>query len=224
MLAKQCLYDPEIVELCCQIEKCQPLMVTVHQICEVLTNLMESKDLYTKYHSEKVAVLSYMLALALGLPPKLADLIHIAGHLHDIGKFALPDEILKKPGPLTQQEWNIVKKHPVIGADYLKDIRIFQGKGGVIEMVLYHHERWDGKGYPAGLKKREIPLGARIIAVADAFSAMTDNRPYREPLSFEEALEELKKGSGSQFDPEIVDIFLSMEERIRDWLGLRNKS
>jgi HD-GYP domain-containing protein (c-di-GMP phosphodiesterase class II) len=165
-----------------------------------------------------------MLALALGLPPKLADLIHIAGHLHDIGKFALPDEILKKPGPLTQQEWNIVKKHPVIGADYLKDIRIFQGKGGVIEMVLYHHERWDGKGYPAGLKKREIPLGARIIAVADAFSAMTDNRPYREPLSFEEALEELKKGSGSQFDPEIVDIFLSMEERIRGWLGLITKS
>ncbi|WP_022855447.1 HD-GYP domain-containing protein [Thermodesulfobacterium thermophilum] len=224
MLARQCLYDPEIVELCCQIEKCQPLMVTVHQICEVLTNLMESKDLHTKYHSEKVAVLSYMVALSLGLPPKLEDLIHIAGHLHDIGKFALPDEILKKPGPLTQQEWKIVKKHPVIGADYLKDIRIFQGKGGVIEMVLYHHERWDGKGYPAGLKKREIPLGARIIAVADAFSAMTDKRPYRNPLSFEEALEELKKGSGSQFDPEIVDIFLSMEERIRDWLGLINKS
>ncbi|QER41362.1 HD domain-containing protein [Thermodesulfobacterium sp. TA1] len=220
MWAKQCFYEPEIKELCCQVKKCKELRVTIHQICEVLTNLMESKDCFTKNHSEKVAVFSYMLALELGLPPEVADFIHIAGHLHDIGKFALPDEILKKPGPLTREEWVLVKKHPVIGAKYLESIKIFQGKGGVIEMVLYHHERWDGKGYPYGLRKREIPLGARIIAVADAFSAMVDKRPYREPLSFNVVLEELKQGAGSQFDPNIVEAFFSIEEKVKAYLDL----
>jgi HD-GYP domain-containing protein (c-di-GMP phosphodiesterase class II) len=220
MLIRQHFYDFEIEELCCQFEKCKTLMITVHQICEVLVNLIENRDPFTKDHSEKVAVFSYMLALELGLPPKVADLIHIGGHLHDVGKFSLPDSILKKPGPLTKEEWQLVKQHPVIGAKCFENIKIFQGKGGVIEMILYHHERWDGKGYPYGLRKREIPLSARIIAVADAFSAMIDRRPYREPLSFDLALEELKKGAGSQFDPEVVEAFLNMEQKIKAYLGL----
>lgn len=220
MRAKVCVYDKYVSQICSQLQNCDALVVTVHQVCEVLTNIMETKDPFTKDHSEKVAVFSYMLALELGLPPRVADLIHIAGHLHDIGKFSIPDEILRKPGPLSKEEWEVVKKHPVIGANYLKDIRLFQGKGGVMEMVLYHHERWDGSGYPFGLKGEEIPLGARIISVADAFSAMTDRRPYREPLSFDAALEELRRGAGSQFDPMVVFAFLNIEEKIRSWLGL----
>jgi len=220
MQAKICVFDRSISQICSQLQNCDALVVTVHQVCEVLTNIMEAKDPFTKDHSEKVAVFSYMLALELGLPPRVADLIHIAGHLHDIGKLSIPDEILRKPGPLSKEEWEVVKKHPVIGANHLKGIKLFQGKGGVMEMVLYHHERWDGRGYPFGLKGEEIPLGARIISVADAFSAMTDRRPYREPLSFDAALEELRRGAGSQFDPMVVFAFLNIEEKIRSWLGL----
>jgi HD-GYP domain-containing protein (c-di-GMP phosphodiesterase class II) len=213
MLAKPRFSDKGLIELFSKVEKCE-VLVAVHQVCEVLTNLMESKDLYTKNHSEEVAVISYMIALAMELPCKVADMIHIAGHLHDIGKFAIPDEILKKPGPLSKEEWELVKAHPVIGAKYIENIKIFRGKGGVIEMVLHHHERWDGKGYPDGLKGENIPLGARIIAIADAFSAMTGRRPYRKSLSFEQALEELKKEAGSQFDPFIVGAFLKVADKM----------
>lgn len=196
----------------------QELLVTVHQLVEVFTNLLEYKDPYTRNHSEIVAVISYMLAKDFGFSELEAELIHIAGHLHDIGKIFVPDSILQKRGALSEREFELVKKHPVIGAKLIKEVRIFQGKGGVTEMVLYHHERWDGRGYPFGLKGEEIPLGARIISVADAFSAMIQERPYRKPLPLEEAYEEIVRGAGSQFDPLIVELFCNSFEKIALWL------
>ncbi|MCS7279167.1 MAG: HD-GYP domain-containing protein, partial [Thermodesulfobacteriaceae bacterium] len=153
----------------------------------------------------------------IGLPAKACDFIHLAGHLHDVGKLTLPKKILIKPGPLDKQEWELIKSHPKIGFDLLSPVKLFQGQGRVLEMILYHHERWDGKGYPFGLKGKEIPLGARIISIADAFSAMVCERPYRKPLSFDEALEEIKKGAGTQFDPMLVNIFVNIYEEITNW-------
>lgn len=206
--SEEVLYDPKA---------CSELYVTVHQLVELFTNLFEGKDEFTKNHSEIVAVVAYMLGRAVDLPPRACDLLHIAGHLHDIGKLHIPKEILRKPGPLNTDEYALVKKHPEIGAKLLSPIRIFQGRGGVLEMVLYHHERWDGKGYPKGLKGEEIPLGARILAVADAFSAMVCRRPYREPLSLEEALEEIKRHAGTQFDPLLVEVFCEIFPKVRAW-------
>ncbi len=193
---------------------------TLHQLCECLGNAVDSVDPYTRNHSEQVAVLSYMIALALGFRPEHADIIHIAGHLHDIGKIGIPCSILQKPDKLTDEEWRWIKKHPEIGANILKPVKFFNTKGGVTDMVLYHHERWDGKGYPAGLKGREIPIGARIIAVADAFSAMFQDRPYRKARKFDEALDEIKKNAGRQFDPLVVEAFIAIKDNIKTWLGL----
>lgn len=201
----------------CEIQKCTSIVVTVHQVIEVFTKLIENIDKYTKNHSEIVAVVSYIIALRIGLPAKACDFIHLAGHLHDVGKLTLPKKILIKPGPLDKQEWELIKSHPKIGFDLLSPVKLFQGQGGVLEMILYHHERWDGKGYPFGLKGKEIPLGARIISIADAFSAMVCERPYRKPLSFDEALEEIKKGAGTQFDPMLVGIFVNIYEEITNW-------
>jgi HD-GYP domain len=163
-----------------------------------------------------------MLSLELGIPAKVPDVIQIAGNLHDIGKLFIPDDILKKQGPLTNEELEIVKKHPVIGANCLKHVRLFQGRGGIAEMVLNHHERWDGRGYPNGLKGEEIPLGARILAVADALVALTDGDPYQrqKAIGYERALEEIKKGAATQFDPLVVTALLSMEHKVRAWFGL----
>jgi response regulator RpfG family c-di-GMP phosphodiesterase len=121
-----------------------------------------------------------------------ADVVHMAGHLHDVGKIGIPDSILQKPGPLTSLEWEIMRRHPKIGAAILRPVRVFRGKPGVCEIVLAHHERWDGLGYPYGIGGRDIPLGARIVAVADALSAMTEERPYRRSLSLDEALAEVE--------------------------------
>ncbi|MEM4618924.1 MAG: HD-GYP domain-containing protein [Desulfurococcaceae archaeon] len=206
-------------EVICRPEACGPLYVTLHQLIEVFVRIIEGKDPFTKNHSEIVAVLAYMLALACGLPPRGADLIHLAGHLHDIGKLDIPDHILKKPGPLTKEEFEIVKLHPLKGFELLKDIKAFQGKGGVLDMILHHHERWDGKGYPFGLKGEEIPLGARIIAIADAFSAMVCKRPYRKPLSIDEAFEEIRRGAGTQFDPLLAGIFLDLSDKVISWVS-----
>ncbi len=150
-------------------------ITAIHQFAESLGNAIDAKDPYTEKHSLEVAEISRILALSLGLGKKRADIIHIAGHLHDIGKIGVPDRILNKRGELNEDEWTAIRRHPQIGADILRPVREIAG-AGICEIVLYHHERYDGRGYPRGLRGKAIPLGARIIAAADSLSAMTGCR------------------------------------------------
>lgn len=194
------------------------IYINLHQFAESLGNAIDAKDKNTYNHSQHVAVISYLIALKLGLTSQQADIIHIAGHLHDVGKIGVPDSILLKEGPLTEKEWEYIKKHPLIGADIVGTIDEFQKKGGLRDIILYHHERYDGTGYPAGLKAHEIPLGARILAVADTFSAMTHNRPYRKGTSVEKAINEILLCSGSQLDPLCVAAFVSIKDKVMAWM------
>ena len=160
--------------------------------------------------------------------------IHLATHLtedisldsifwgalfHDIGKIAVPRHILQKREPLTPEEWEIIKIHPVTGYNLLKQVALPKEARN---MILYHHERWDGRGYPHRLAANEIPLEARICAIADAFEAMTADRPYRSTLTYEAALQELKNNAGSQFDPRLVSVFLQIDPG--DWTALRQQA
>ena len=134
------------------------------------------------------------------------DHVRQAAILHDLGKVGISDKILHKKSKLTKKEFEAIKKHPQIAADIIRPIQFMHD---IVPLVLYHHERWDGKGYPAGLKAEEIPIGARIIAVADAYDAMTSDRPYRKAMSSEKAMSELKRCAGTQFDPKVVDAFIN---------------
>ncbi|WP_419779575.1 HD-GYP domain-containing protein [Maridesulfovibrio sp.] len=193
--------------------------MTVHQFAESLGNAIDAKDHYTCSHSEEVAVVAQMLAVELGLPDRECELLHIAGHLHDIGKIGLPDSILKKEGRLTADEYEMVKKHPGMGADIVKPVVSVSGLDQITGIILHHHERYDGGGYPYGLKGDQIPFGARLIAVADTLSAMASNRPYRKALEFKKIVEEIKKCSGSQFDPLVVEAFLDCSEQIEEYFA-----
>ncbi|MBI4313392.1 MAG: HD domain-containing protein [Candidatus Omnitrophica bacterium] len=164
-----------------------------------------AKDLYTQGHSHSVSTYAKLIAEELGLDDERTQKIVQGCKLHDIGKIAVPDRILLKPGPLTKEEFEIIKQHPIWGARILEPLTFLKD---VTEIVRQEHERWDGRGYPAGLKGDEICLGARITSVADAWDAMTSARPYRAPMTREAAIAELRRGSGSQFDPIIVDAFL----------------
>ncbi|MBC7106872.1 MAG: HD-GYP domain-containing protein, partial [Firmicutes bacterium] len=148
----------------------------------------------------------------LALSESLAEEAYMAALLHDLGKVAVPQEILLKPGPLADEEREEIRQHPVLG------VMILQPAGfppGVLVAIRHHHEDYDGGGYPDGLRGEEIPLAARLIRVADAFDAMTSARPYREPMAPEEALRELRRGAGRQFDPVLVELFLRLRERDR---------
>ncbi len=174
----------------------------LHDIIECLVAALEARDIYTSGHSNRVADMTYELAKALGLKRSKVDKIHIAAHLHDIGKLGIPDNILNKKGKLLPHEWDQIRLHPQIGYNILsrsKDLK------EIADIVLYHHERWDGKGYPSGLKLDRIPLGARIIAVCDSIDAMTSERPYRTALSKEQCMEEIILNKGIQFDPVVVE-------------------
>ncbi len=178
-----------------------------------LVQAIELRDPYTKGHSLQVANLAVEICRRIDLSDVKLGLIEFAGLLHDIGKIAVPEIILNKPASLNTEEWRIMKRHPIQSAEIIKPIKDLQQ---IVNWVLYHHERWDGSGYPQGLKSRDIPLESRILAICDAFSAMVGKRPYRDGFTIEEAIEELKKFSGKQFDPDIVKIFLSLpEETIR---------
>ncbi len=170
-----------------------------------LIEMLELFDPYTEGHSEFVAQYSENLARLLKLSKRDQSTIYWAGLLHDIGKIGVPKEILNKPGPLTKEEFDKVKEHPLLGYSVLnasKDLK------EIAIIVRQHHERYDGKGYPDGLKGKEICLGARIISIIDAWEAMTAERPYKEALNFDEAIEEIKRNLGTQFDPEIGKMFL----------------
>ncbi len=168
-----------------------------------LAKAVDARDVYTGSHSERVGELSARIARRLGIDEPQIELIRLAGSLHDLGKLAIPEEILRKPGALNESERLVLQRHPQIGHRMLESL----GVEPIAEWVLHHHERWDGAGYPDRLRGEEIPIGARIIFVADAYDAMTSERVYSEPRSEHEALEELERCAGSQFDPAIVDAF-----------------
>jgi diguanylate cyclase (GGDEF)-like protein/putative nucleotidyltransferase with HDIG domain len=168
---------------------------------EALAVALLERDRYTGEHSEAVIEMSGAVARNLGLNMPEVARVKSAALLHDIGKVAIPDEILHKPGPLTDDEWRLMKEHPVIGERIL---RVLPGLGNVARIVRHEHERWDGGGYPDGLKGDEIPLGSRIIIAADTYHAITSDRPYRAKRSHSEAVDELTRCAGTQFDPNVT--------------------
>ncbi len=175
-----------------------------------LAAAIDAKDAYTRGHSERVSSYAMAIANEMQLPEKDKTSIETAALLHDIGKIGIPDDILEKPSKLTEKEYMVIKMHPYTGAQIIQPIEML---ADVLPLVVAHHERFDGTGYLEGAKGKEIPIGARIITVADAFEAMTSERPHRTALDVEQAAKELKEKAGTQFDPEVVDIFLKILER-----------
>ncbi len=183
---------------------------------KALAIAVDAKDTYTHGHSENVMNIAEELSNELGLETRWIGCIRDAGLLHDIGKIGVPGYILNKTGRLTYEEFNgIMKSHSSLGANIVKDVPFLQN---LYQLILYHHENFDGSGYPEGLKGEQIPLGARIIHIADAFEAMTSNRPYRSSLGKEEAIKRLNESSGKQFDPTIVEAFMRLARR-KGWLS-----
>lgn len=177
-----------------------------------LASALDAKDAYTHGHSSRVAALSVFLARALGLDREECETLHLAGVLHDIGKIGVDDSVLKKPGKLTDDEFDQIKQHPVIGFEILKDIKPFRH---ILPVVRHHHESWDGRGYPDGLAGDEIPRHAQIVAVADAFDAMVSDRPYRKGMPFDRVIGVFRQGRGSQWAADVVDCLLEKEEAVR---------
>ena len=165
---------------------------------EALTSALEARDPYTQAHTGRIRDLAMAIALALRVPRQVRDAVHFGALLHDVGKIGISDSILQKPGPLSEAEWQIMRRHPEIGVKMLSGIDFL---APALDVVMYHHERWDGRGYPSGLRGDQIPLAARIVAVCDAFDAMTTDRPYRKGFSTEQALAELTGVAGTQLDP-----------------------
>jgi putative nucleotidyltransferase with HDIG domain len=172
---------------------------------ETLIGVIEARDQFTGGHSVKVCEYSVKLAKKLGYNDEEVSDIMKASILHDIGKMGIPDNILLKQGTLSNDEYDVIMNHPEIGCRILSKVR---GLENILPMILYHHERVDGTGYPYGLKGDKIPSGARIIAIADAYDAMTSNRPYRKALDKDEVIAEVKRCSGTQFHPVVVEAYL----------------
>jgi putative nucleotidyltransferase with HDIG domain len=188
----------------------------------LLAETLDMRDVGTARHSQTVGRYAEAIASALGLPDARVERIRAAGVLHDIGKLGVADAVLKKPGALTDEEWAEMRRHPELGARILDHANLRD----ISAWVLAHHERIDGRGYPHGLAGAEIPLEARILAVADAYEAMTADRAYRAALGHDAAQEELRAGAGTQFDPEIVEAFLAVlaprVRRPRRHIGVRS--
>jgi HD-GYP domain-containing protein (c-di-GMP phosphodiesterase class II) len=166
-----------------------------------LSNAVEARDAYTGKHAERVTAYGIILAEATGLDTDMSPGIEFGFLLHDVGKVAVPDAVLFKPAALDEAEFALIAQHPIIGSDILQDVD-FLGEGKLV--VRHHHERWDGTGYPDRLSGEDIPLAARVFAVADALDALTSDRPYRRGTRFPRAREEIRAHAGSQFDPEVV--------------------
>jgi putative two-component system response regulator len=178
-----------------------------HQVLISLALALEARDPYTRTHSQNVAAMARRLAAGLGLGGEAERQIEQAGLLHDIGKVVVPDTILMKAGPLTDDEFAIMRTHPVLGYDICCPLATLRHALGAIR---HHHEWWNGRGYPDGLAGETIPLAARIMAIADAYDAMTSDRPYRDSLTSTQACQVLSDGAGSQWDPALVDAFLTL--------------
>ncbi|MCD6570075.1 MAG: HD domain-containing protein [Deltaproteobacteria bacterium] len=172
-----------------------------------LAQTIELKDPYTRGHCDRVAGYALMIADALDLPEETKVQIKYGSWLHDCGKIGVPEEILRNGGSLNEEEWEIIKNHPVWGADVARQAHLSEV---VVNIILYHHERYDGKGYPSGIKDKDIPLEARIVAVADTYDALTTDRPYSKAYSMEKAIDILESMKGENLDPEVMEVFLSL--------------
>jgi HD-GYP domain-containing protein (c-di-GMP phosphodiesterase class II) len=177
-------------------------------VLHALTRSIDAKDAYTRGHSQRVAELSRDLARRIGLTDEQCERVYLSGLLHDVGKIGVPEAVLTKPGKLTNEEFDAIKKHPAIGAQILGNIKQL---ADIIPGVLYHHERWDGRGYPHGVAGENIPLIGRIICVADSFDAMSSTRTYRAALNLETVLKEIQRCAGTQFDPALAKVFVTLD-------------
>ena len=184
-----------------------------YKTIRAISNALDTRDAYTNGHSLRVTLYSMIMASELGLETSYMEDIEIAGLLHDIGKIAMPKSILCKNGKLTDEEFVVMKAHPVLGEKIVVNIKKLQI---ISEWVKAHHEKWNGTGYPDGLKGTQIPLPARIISIADTYDAMTSTRPYRTALSHETAISEIGRCAGTQFDPELANLFVRLSDKIDD--------
>lgn len=176
-------------------------------LIETLAQALDARDPYTAGHSQRVAAYAYGIAVELNLPREQAEVIRAGAQLHDIGKIGIPDAVLLKPGPLTAEEFGLIKLHPQIGRRILEKALGFES---LLEIVEMHHENFDGSGYPYGLAGEKIPLEARIVRIADAYDAMTTRRSYRSAFAPDVAMEAIRVGSGREFDPIAVEAFLNV--------------
>lgn len=204
-------------ELARYLRKSRDLEEAYDTTLENFMAALDLRDVETYGHSKTVARYSHVLAEAAGIKdPRALDSIRKGALLHDAGKIAIPDSILKKPGPLAPKEWEVIRRHPALGYGLVRDVNLVREVG---DIILCHHEHYDGSGYPKGLKGPAIPVEARIFAVADTLDAVTSHRPYRAPRDFQTARRELQKNAGKQFDPQVVDVFCRMDlavwEKIR---------
>lgn len=172
-----------------------------------LAAAIEAKDDYTRGHSDRVTQFAMQIGRAIGLPEARLRMLELAGFLHDVGKIGIPENLLRKAGPLTKEEYEIVKQHARLGGDIIQNIA---GADEIAEAVLHHHERWDGRGYPDAVPAEKTSILARILTVADAYDAMSSQRPYRDRLAQEHVVRTLREGAGAQFDPAVVEVFLGV--------------
>lgn len=190
----------------------QKIQDSYFEIVKALAQAIEAKDPYTHGHSERVMEYAVQIAQKLDLPEEEIESLKYAAILHDIGKIGVRGIILNNPDGLTGEEYDEIKKHPVVGEGIIQPIELLQP---IRPFIKHHHEWYNGKGYPDGLSGENIPLGSRILAVADAYDAMKSDRPYRKALTEETVIQELKRGNGTQFDPKIVEIFLEILKIIK---------
>jgi len=184
----------------------ESIYINILDTFKSLVQSIQARDHYTETHSRNVTKFAIKIAEAMQCSTNEIEALKISGTLHDIGKTAIPDNVLLKPGPLTEEEYAVIKTHPAIGENILKSITLFDTERKIIR---HHHERWDGKGYPDGLSGTDIPMLSRILSVADSFDAMISDRPYRKGLKIEKAIDELKRNSNLQFDRTVVDAFIT---------------
>lgn len=178
----------------------------------VLANAIEGRDRYTRGHVERVTTYSLWIAKALGWPKQHLRTLEFGARLHDIGKIVIPGQVLNKPGRLTDEEWEMMKKHTIAGAKMLQGIQHLRG---TLPYVLYHHERWDGTGYPKGLQQKEIPIQGRILALADVYDALTTTRPYHKSKTHDEVIQILKSETGKHFDPQLAPVFIEIITKMK---------
>lgn len=188
----------------------------IHEVIDIVVNILNARDPYTSIHSWRVAELSVMIANAMALPEKEKEIIHIAAHLHDIGKIGICDKVLNKPGKLAIEEKKEIQAHPRIGCNILKRLPLFED---ISWIVLHHHERFDGLGYPEGIKGGGIPLASRIISVADAVDAIIAGRSYRRAKNIEECFGEIALHTGSQFCPTVISHMMKIQNEIEEVLN-----
>jgi putative two-component system response regulator len=193
-----------------RIKRLTDQLETTERVIFTLANVVEQKDAYTEGHLRRLQAYSGKLAQAAGLDDSLVNAIRYGGILHDIGKIGISESILAKPGPLTDEEMHAMRQHVVIGERLIAEMRFARD---IAPIIRGHHERWDGTGYPDRLHGSAIPIGARIVAIVDAYDAMVTDRPYRAALPQAEAIDRLRAGSGTQFDPDLLAIFIQMLEQ-----------